>query len=76
MNDDDGDGKYEFVLPFPTPIVKTEFAINFLKNSGFNDIEIEYCSKRMYCFIHLHSLNILFHFIFHKKMTELCFHCS
>ena len=51
MKDDDEDGKYEFVLPFPTPIVKIEFAINFLKDSGFNDIEIEYCSKRMYYFI-------------------------
>ena len=51
MKDDDGDGKYEYVLPSPMPIAKIEFALRFLENSGFNNFEIEYCSNRMYCFI-------------------------
>ena len=51
MNDDDGDGKYEYVLPTPIPITKIEFEQGFLVNSGFNDFEIEYCSHRTYCFL-------------------------
>ena len=84
MNDDDDDGKYEYVLPWPMPIAKIEFALSFMNDSGFNDIEIEYCSKRMYCFCNL-DFTLLFQelkldsysisFPPHIKQF-LCFPCS
>ena len=55
--DEDGNGKYEYVMPEPIPIAKIKFAINFMNESGFNDFEIEYCSNRMYFF---HYLNFTF----------------